>query len=97
MRKILKIAQREYIETAKTKTFILTVVFAPIIIGGIIFFTKSVTSGKTGPRPPLKIAVAKLPKELAERVKTSFDKYNIINGASRNKNPISFLPFRLHH
>ena len=42
MNKILKIAQREYIETVKTKTFLLGILFSFILIGGrfgiIIFY-----------------------------------------------------------
>lgn len=39
MHKILQIAQREYIETVKTKTFIIGVFMAPVLIAGIVFFT----------------------------------------------------------
>jgi len=40
MQKILRVAQREYMETVKTKTFILGILMVPFIIGGIIFFTR---------------------------------------------------------
>ena len=57
MQKILKIAQREYIETVKTKTFLIGILMTPVIIGGIIFFTSRISSDKSGPRPPVKVAV----------------------------------------
>ena len=76
MRRILKVAQREYIETAKTKTFIIGLLMTPVIIGAIIFFTKAVSGGKTGPRPPVRVAVTDLSKQLKEDLDTSFDNYN---------------------
>ena len=76
MHRILKVAKREYIETAKTKTFIIGLLMTPVIIGAIIFFTKAVTGGKIGPRPPIRVAVTDLSKTLTEGIKTSFDDYN---------------------
>ncbi len=76
MQRILKIAQREYIETAKTKTFIIGLLMTPVIIGAIIFFTSRISGDKAGPRPPIKVAVTDLSKKLAEDIKTSFDSYN---------------------
>lgn len=79
MQKILKVAQREYIETVKTKTFILGIVMVPFIIGGVIFFTSRMSRDKTGPRPTVKVAVTDLSNELAAEIKASFDKYNQAN------------------
>jgi len=76
MRRILKVAQREYIETAKTKTFIIGILMTPVIIGAIIFFTSRISGDKAGPRPPIRVAVTDLSKTLAEDIKTSFDDYN---------------------
>lgn len=76
MQKILKIAQREYIETAKTKTFILGIVMVPFIIGGVIFFTSRMSFDKTGPRETVNVAVTDLSNELAAEIRASFDKYN---------------------
>ena len=76
MQRILKVAQREYIETAKTKTFIIGLLMTPVIIGAIIFFTKAISGGEAGPRPPIRVAVTDLSKTLAEDIKTSFDDYN---------------------
>ena len=79
MQKILKIAQREYLETAKTKTFILGLVMVPFIIGAIIFFTGRTTRGKPGPRPPINVALTDLSNELFAEAKNSFDSYNKAN------------------
>lgn len=76
MQKIFKIAQREYIETVKTKSFILGIVMVPFMIGGIIFFTSRMSRDKTGPRPTVNVAVTDLSNELAAEIKASFDKYN---------------------
>jgi ABC-2 type transport system permease protein len=76
MQKILRVAQREYMETVKTKTFILGILMVPFIIGGIIFFTSRMSRGQTGPQPPVKVAVTDLSNELDDEIKTSFDKYN---------------------
>ncbi|HUS73538.1 MAG TPA: ABC transporter permease [Sedimentisphaerales bacterium] len=76
MQKILKIAQREYIETAKTRIFIISLLMTPVIIGAIIFFSARMSQGKVGPRSPIKVAVTDLSKKLAEDIKTSFDNYN---------------------
>ncbi len=76
MQKILKVAKREYIETAKTKTFIIGILMTPIIIGGIIFFASQTAGDKAGPRPPIRVAVTDLSGQLAEDIDTIFDSYN---------------------
>jgi len=76
MQRILKIARREYIETAKTKTFIIGLLMTPVIIGAIIFFTGRFSGSKAGPRPSINVAVTDLSKQLTEDIDTSFDNYN---------------------
>jgi ABC-2 type transport system permease protein len=76
MQRILKVARREYIETAKTKTFIIGLLMTPIIIGGIVFFTSRITGDKAGPRPPIKVIVTDFSKQLKEDLDTSFGNYN---------------------
>lgn len=76
MQKILRVAQREYMETVKTKTFILGILMVPFIIGGIIFFSSRMSRGTTGPQPPIKVAVTDLSNELDAEIKASFDRYN---------------------
>lgn len=79
MSRILKVAQREYIETVKTKTFIISVLMAPLIVAGIVFFAGRISRGKAGPRPPMKVAVSGLSGELLDEVKACFDEYNKSN------------------
>lgn len=76
MQRILKIARREYIETAKTKTFIIGLLMTPVIIGAIIFFSSRFSGSKAGPRPPINVAVTDFSKKLTEDLETSFDNYN---------------------
>ncbi len=76
MRKILKIAQREYIETVKTKTFIFSLLMTPAIIGAIVLINKYVVHSISGPRPPRKVVVTDLSKELSDDIKVSFEEYN---------------------
>ncbi|MHC4313746.1 MAG: ABC transporter permease [Planctomycetota bacterium] len=76
MQRILKIARREYIETAKTKTFIIGLLMTPVIIGAIIFFSSRFSGSRAGPRPDIKVAVTDLSRQLAEDLDTSFDNYN---------------------
>lgn len=76
MGKILKVAQREYIETAKTKTFILSVLMLPVVLVGIIFFTRLLSRSKGAARPAVKIAVTDLSNKLAGEIETCFEKYN---------------------
>jgi len=79
MRRILKVAQREYIETVKTKTFVLMVLMTPLIIGLVIFFTRKLSQDKGGPRPPVKVAVTDRSNELEKDITASFDGYNKAN------------------
>ncbi|MFQ6036022.1 MAG: ABC transporter permease [Sedimentisphaerales bacterium] len=79
MQKILKIAQREYIETVKTKTFLLGILMTPAIIAMVVFINSRVRRSITGPRPPRKVVVADLSKELTAEIKASFDEYNARN------------------
>lgn len=76
MQKILKVAQREYLATVKTKVFLISILMTPVMIGAIIFFTSRVSRSETGPRPPIKVAVTDLSGKLSVDLKTSFDNYN---------------------
>jgi len=76
MHKILQIAQREYLETVKTKAFIIGVLMAPLIVGGVIFFTSRITKRDTGSRPALQVELVTTSKELFAEVKSLFDSHN---------------------
>ncbi len=79
MQKILKIAQREYIETVKTKTFLIGILMTPAIIGMILFVNSRIHRSITGPRPPKKVIVADLSGELATEIKDLFKEHNTRN------------------
>ncbi|MFC1634831.1 ABC transporter permease [Planctomycetota bacterium] len=76
MLKLLKVAQREYVETAKTKTFILSIVMLPVILVIIVFFAKRLARKPTTARPPMNVAVTDLSNQLSSQIKTSFDEHN---------------------
>jgi ABC-2 type transport system permease protein len=78
MRKILKIAQREYFETVKTRTFLISLLFTPILVVGIIFFT-SMISRSEGARPPVRLVVTDLSAQLAGEIEVSLNKHNQSN------------------
>jgi len=71
-----KVAQREYIETVKTKTFLIGIFVAPVIVVGIVFFTSRAAKDEPGSRPALNVAVTDLSGELAEELNPAFDSYN---------------------
>jgi len=79
MQKILKIAQREYIEVVRTKTFILGILMTPAIIAIVVFINSRTQRSITGPRPPRTVVVADLSKQLTDQIKASFDQYNVSN------------------
>jgi ABC-2 type transport system permease protein len=78
MRKILKIAQREYIDTVKTRTFLISLLFTPVITVGIIFFTSRI-SRTEGARPPVKVTVTDLSTQLAGEIEAALNKHNQSN------------------
>jgi ABC-2 type transport system permease protein len=83
MQRILKVAQREYVETVKTKTFLLSLLFLPIIIGGVVAVSAWMSRNKGGPRPPLRVGITCFAPELSEAVEAAVDKHNQSNGHSR--------------
>ena len=77
MQKILKVAQREYVETVKTKMFLISVFLTPLLVVGIIFLSgRFMRESVTGPRPARKIAVTDLSNELSAEIERAFEQYN---------------------
>ncbi|HLB75211.1 MAG TPA: ABC transporter permease [Sedimentisphaerales bacterium] len=75
MQKILKIARREYIETAKTKTFILGLLIVPCVVAGMIYFTSR--ASEKSPQQPLTIAISDLSGKVFEAARGgTFSEYN---------------------
>jgi ABC-2 type transport system permease protein len=79
MSKILKIAQREFRETIRTKAFIISILMTPVIIVGIMLFSVYMAKNEPGPRPAVKIVVVDLSGELSNDLVAAFDKYNESN------------------
>jgi ABC-2 type transport system permease protein len=79
MRKILKVAQREYIETTRTKTFIFMILMLPVMIVAIVFFTRRAEHRRSADRPPMKVAVTDLSGQLSDKLKTAFAEHNTHN------------------
>ena len=77
MNKLLKVAKREYVETVKTKTFILSILLMPLLMVGMVFISmKAQKKAMSGPRPDKLIAVVNLCDEISEEVKDVFERYN---------------------
>ena len=78
MRKIIEIARREYIDTVKTRTFLLSLLFTPVLTVSIIYFTSRISSVEGG-RPPVKVVVTDLSTQLAGEIEAALSKHNKSN------------------
>jgi ABC-2 type transport system permease protein len=78
MRKIIEIARREYIDTVKTKTFLISLLFTPVLIVGIGFFTSRISQVEGG-RPPVRVVVTDLTTQLAGQIEVAMSKHNQSN------------------
>ena len=76
MRKIYKVAEREFNETVKTRTFLLGLLLIPMIIGGILLFGDKLAPRKDAPRPPVRVRVASPARELSQKIEAIFEEYN---------------------
>jgi ABC-2 type transport system permease protein len=77
MRKIYKVAQREFAETVKTRTFLLGLLVLPLIIGSILVFGEWFAPRPDAPRAPVQVRVTSPSKTLSAEIKTVFDEYNL--------------------
>jgi len=77
MRKIYKVAQREFVETVKTRTFILGLLVVPLIIGSIILFGQWFAPRPDAPRAPVRVRVTSPSQTLSAEIKIVFDQYNL--------------------
>ncbi len=76
MWKTCKVAQREYMETVKTKTFLLGLLVLPAIIGIVVLFGERLAPRKDAPRAPLRVGVTSLAPELSGKIQAAFEEYN---------------------
>ena len=78
MRKIIEIARREYIDTVKTRTFLISLLFTPVLTVGIIYFTSRISQVEGG-RPPVRVVVTDLTTQLAGQIEEAMSKHNQSN------------------
>ena len=77
MNKVLHIAVREYVETAKTKVFLFSVFFTPFILGGIILVMGLMQDKMAhGERPAMHIAVVDQSKVLQADLEEMIEGHN---------------------
>jgi ABC-2 type transport system permease protein len=82
MWKIYKVAQREFTETIKTRTFLLGLLFVPIFIVGIIVLSDKLAPRREVARPPVRVRVITHSQELAQKTKNAFADYNTAHSQS---------------
>lgn len=77
MNEILKVAQREYAETVKTKAFLIGILLTPVLMGAFIFVPKFLAE-KTfkEAKPPKHLAVLNLEDALAADLDSAFTNHN---------------------
>ena len=75
MRKILKIAWREFLDTVQTKIFLLSLLMVPLIIGIMWYVSRNIGREKKG-APARKVAVTNLAEGLSDEIRSAFEKYN---------------------
>jgi len=77
MRRILKIAHAEYVETVRTKTFLLSALIVPVFVLAVVFFETSRARSRAASPPPVKkVAVTDLTGNVYEELRQAFDRYN---------------------
>jgi ABC-2 type transport system permease protein len=76
MRKTYKVARREFIETVRTRTFLLGLLLLPAIIGAVVVLGERLGPRKDAPRAPIRVGVACSAPELAGRLEAAFAQYN---------------------
>ncbi len=76
MRKIYKVAQREFAEVVRTRTFLVSLLFVPILIIGLILLGDKFVPRRDAPRPPVRLRVACPSAPLAEEIQSVFDEHN---------------------
>ena len=77
MRKIYNVAQREFAETVRTRTFLLGLLVLPLIIGSIIVFGEWFAPRPDAPRAPAQVRATSSSKTLSAEIQTVFDEYNL--------------------
>jgi len=79
MWKIGKVAQREFLDTVKTRTFLMGLLLIPVLIVGIILLSKKMAQSEGGPRPAIRVGLTSPAGELLSRITGAFADYNKVN------------------
>ena len=78
--KILHVAVREYLETVKTKAFVISLLLVPLFMGVFMFIsTRLQEKAFSGPRPDRNVAVFNLEDSLAAPLDSAFAQNNTWN------------------
>ena len=65
MRKIYKVARREFIDTVKTRTFLLGLLVIPVLVGGIVLLGKRMAEHEGGARAPIRVGITSPARRVA--------------------------------
>jgi len=76
MHKILTIMRREYIETVRTKTFLVSIFITPFLMVGIFFLAGSAEKMASRGAPARRIAVTVPSKDIEQELKDRFEQHN---------------------
>ncbi len=76
MWKIYRVAQREFVDTVKTRTFLLGLLFIPVLIVGIGLLGKKMSESEGGPRPAVRVGVTSPAGDLLSRITKAFAEHN---------------------
>ncbi|MBN2288961.1 MAG: ABC transporter permease [Candidatus Glassbacteria bacterium] len=80
MKKILEVARRDYIETVKTKTFLIGVLILPVLMAvGMIVPAKLMKKSFEGPMEDRHLAVLNLAEQITPELISAFTDYNKSN------------------
>ena len=90
MRKILKIARREYGETVRTKTFIIGLLVAPLLIGIVMFISVRSAIHNTTDAPAKRVAVTDLTGKLSEKIMSNVYSHN--KSTPKRQMSVHFVP-----
>lgn len=78
--KVFQIARREFLETVKTKAFIIGISIVPVFVAGVMFFGgKLQQKAITGPREDIQVAVLNHEPAIEKSLAAAFDSYNADN------------------
>jgi ABC-2 type transport system permease protein len=88
MNRALKVAQREYLDTIRTKAFIFGVVFAPLMIAAIALFALKMSQTKDEPRADVTAVIVDMSGAMTRQIDEAFARYN-------QKNPKRKIAARL--